>query len=161
LHLANAELPPDWVLLLVGRDENGYLAELKETCGRQGLMDHVRFLEQRGDVPTILRAADIHLTASHTEGFPNNVLEAMCAGLPVIATAVGGIPELVVNGRTGCLVPARDPAAMAKAVAGLAADPDRMSAMGEAGRKRALGLFSIERSVAALEEIYAVLPRRR
>ena len=155
LHLANPALRPGWVLLVIGRDNDGAMAELEATCGRYGMTGNVRFLGQRSDVPVILCAADIHLTATHTEGFPNNILEAMCAGLPVIATAVGGIPELVVDGETGVLVPARQPAAMAAAIIGLAGDPVRFKAMGQAGHERVLDRFSIERSVAALEEIYA------
>jgi glycosyltransferase involved in cell wall biosynthesis len=155
LDLANADLPTGWRLLVVGRDNNGYLAEREEIRDRYGLTDNIRFLGQRSDVPVILCAADIHLTASHTEGFPNNILEAMCAGRPVIATAVGGIPELVVDGETGVLVPSKDPAAMARAMVGLAADPARIEAMGTSGHARVCQSFSVERSVAAFETIYA------
>ncbi len=157
LALASAALPPDWVLLLVGRDIDGQRAVLEEICNRQDLAAHVRFLGERGDVPRLLRAADIHLSPSHTEGMPNNVLEAMCAGLPVIATNVGGIPELVVDDVTGILVPAANPPAMAKAILGLLANPARMAAMGAAARARVLESFSIEQSVACLERAYTAL----
>ena len=76
----------------------------RPAASRLGLSPHVRFLGQRSDIPAILSAADIHVSASHHEGFPNNILEAMCAGLPVVATNVGGVPEQVVDGVTGMLV---------------------------------------------------------
>jgi glycosyltransferase involved in cell wall biosynthesis len=103
----------------------------------------------------ILRAADIHVSASHTEGFPNNVLEAMCASLPVVAASVGGIPEMVVDGQTGLLVPARDPEGMAGALLALAHDPGRRKAMGEAGRNLVASSFSLGRSVSAIENVYS------
>jgi glycogen synthase len=81
-----------------------------------------------------LSAADIHVSASHHEGFPNNILEAMSAGLPVVATAVGGVPEQIIDGETGILVPPRDHAALASAIDALAADVAARQAMGRAGR---------------------------
>jgi glycosyltransferase involved in cell wall biosynthesis len=119
-----------------------------------GLAAYARFLGERHDIPVILRAADIHVSASHTEGLPNNILEAMCIGLPVIATAVGGVPEMVVDGVSGLLVPPRDSAAMARALDLLTADPVRRAAMGRQGRNIALS-FSIERSANALAQVYA------
>ena len=124
-----------------------------------GLSAHVWFLGERDDIAAVLRAADIHVSASHTEGFPNNILEAMCTGLPVIATAVGGVPEMVVDGRTGLLVPPKDPAAMARALESLSNDPQRRTAMGEAGRSL-VSSFSLERCVGALEGVYAEIAPR-
>ena len=83
LALAGTALPPNWALLLVGRDIDGQRAGSGGVFHRHDLAAHVRFLGERGDVPRLLRAADIHLSPSHTEGLPNNVLKAMCAGLPV------------------------------------------------------------------------------
>ena len=101
------------------------------------------------------------VSASHHEGFPITVLEAMLAGLPVVATDVGGVPEQVVDG-TGMLVAPRDPAALAAALHGLAGDVpigvppwDRRHASGSAA------VFRIERSVAALEEAYSRLANGR
>jgi glycosyltransferase involved in cell wall biosynthesis len=155
LRLARERLPPDWLLLAVGDDIDGNLDRMRRLSDTFGLAKHLRFLGPRGDVETILRAADIHVSASHTEGFPNNVLEAMGAGLPVVATAVGGVPEMVIDGSTGVLVPPRDSERMAQALVQLAHDPDRRRSMGEAARRFVQSAFSLDRSANALAEVYA------
>lgn len=152
--LAIAGLPDNWVLLLAGRDIDSQLARLEEQSIRLDLRKHIRFLGERGDVPALLGAADLHVTASHTEGVPNNVLEAMCAGLAVVATDVGGIPELVIDGETGLLVPSRNPAALAAAVTALAVNAPLRAKMGAAAQRRVAESFSIEASVASLQAIY-------
>ena len=160
LHRLRDRLSTDWILLVVGRDVNGSLGELTRLAAEMKLSSHVHLLGERDDIPLILSAADIHVSASHHEGLPNNIVEAMCAGLPVAATAVGGVPELVVDGVTGLLVPARNPALMADALYCLATDAGRRIAMGRAGRARVESHFTVERSVAAFEEIYAELAAR-
>ena len=101
----------------------------------------IRFLGYRQDVPDILAAADIFALPSHREGMPRSIIEAMMAGLPVVATDIRGAREEVVEGETGFLVPVRDPAALGAALARLAADPALRARMGEAGRTRALDLY--------------------
>lgn len=160
LQLVRDRLPVSWMLLAPGRDVKGHLDRMRQLSDELGLTAHIRFLGERGDVAVILRAADIHVSASHTEGFPNNILEAMCIGLPVVATAVGGVSEMVVDGQTGLLVPPEDPEAMARALHLLAHDPERRTAMGEAGRNL-VSSFSIERSTEALEHLYAELAAGR
>lgn len=157
LHLVREQLGTDWILLVAGRDFDGNRAKLCRSAEEHGLGRHVRFLGERQDIPAILSASDIHVSASHFEGFPNNILEAMCAGLPVVATAVGGVPEQILEGCTGHLVPPRDPAALAAALYALACDSGRRVAMGQKGRLRVEGQFHIDRSVAALEQAYASL----
>ena len=152
--LAQADLPHDWIALFVGRDIDDYRADLEKLCAALGLTAHVRFLGQRDDVPALLAATDLYVVASHTEGLPNNVLEAMCAGLAVVATNVGGIPELVVDTETASLVPARQPAALAREISRLAQDVGLRQKMGDAARKRVSDHFSISRSVGILERIY-------
>jgi glycosyltransferase involved in cell wall biosynthesis len=161
LQLVGNRLPQRWVLLAPGRDIEGNLDRMRRLSDQLGIADHVRFLGERNDVAAILLAADIHLSTSRTEGFPNNILEAMCAGLPVIATAVGGVPEMVINDVTGLLLPAQNPSEMARAVLQLVNDADQRRSMGEAGRRRAVSLFSIERSVEAFECVYAEFAARR
>ena len=153
-------LPAGWVLLAPGRDVDGNLDRMQRLSQELGIANGVRFLGERDDIAAILRAADIHVSASHTEGFPNNILEAMCTGLPVIATAVGGVPEMVADGITGVLVPPRNPEAMGRAVDLLAADPARRAAMGTRGRNLA-ATFSIERSANAFAGVYARCAARR
>jgi glycosyltransferase involved in cell wall biosynthesis len=154
LSLISARLPESWVLIVAGRDVQGSLENLRRRAHDLGLSRNVRFVGERNDVPVILSAADIHISASHHEGFPNNILEAMSAGLPVVATAVGGVPEQIIDGETGILVPARDHAALAAAIEALVADVDARQAMGRAGREHVTRTFRIERSVAALSKIY-------
>jgi glycosyltransferase involved in cell wall biosynthesis len=154
-------LPQDWSLLVVGRDVDDNLGKLSRLSGELGLTKHIRFLHQRLDVPMILSAADIHVSASHTEGFPNNVVEAMCARLPVVATDVGGVPELVVHQRTGLLVPAKAPGLMADAIHVLASDVGKRTAMGVAGRTRVELLCSIDNHVNALQTLYARFATQR
>jgi O-antigen biosynthesis protein len=151
------ELPSGWLLLVAGRDVNGSLGRLRRLSAELALGQNVRFLGQRNDIPVILSAADIHVSASHHEGLPNNILEAMCVGLPVVATAVGGVPELVEDGTTGLLVPARDPARLGAALRSLARDPNRRKSMGEAAHARVSEKFSIQRSVRAYEAVYEEL----
>ena len=154
LHKVSAKLPHAWILLVVGRDIDGNLLRLIELRDQLGLKSRVRFLGERLDVPAVLSASDIHVSASHTEGLPNNILEAMSCGLPVVATAVGGVPELVVDGVTGLLPPARDVNALGTSLLALANNVECRDRMGRAGHKRVATCFSIARSVAAYEQIY-------
>jgi glycosyltransferase involved in cell wall biosynthesis len=154
LSLLRGRLPGNWVLIVAGRDVQGSLGNLRRRADDLGLSRNVRFVGERNDVPVILSAADIHISASHHEGFPNNILEAMSAGLAVVATAVGGVPEQIIDGETGILVPPRDHAALAAAIDALAADVAARQAMGRAGREHVTRTFRIERSVAALSKIY-------
>jgi glycosyltransferase involved in cell wall biosynthesis len=155
LHKIATQLPPAWALLIVGRDIDGNLQRLATLCAELDLTAHVRFLGELADVSPVLSAADIHVSASHTEGLPNNILEAMGSRLPVVATAVGGVPELVVDGSTGLLVPAHDPGALGNAILALAQDRALRSRMAQAGYERAMASFSIGRSVAAISDVYA------
>ncbi len=154
LALARPRLPDEWCLLVAGSDRDGNRAQLEAQTLQLGLAGHVRFLGPRSDVPVILGAADLHVTASHSEGLPNNVIEAMFARLPVIGTAVGGIPELVEDGRTGLLVPARSPEALARAIIDLADAPERRKAMGQAGRAAAESRYALDRTVTELSQVY-------
>jgi glycosyltransferase involved in cell wall biosynthesis len=147
---------PDATFLLVGRD-SGTLEETKSRVRERGLDGAMRFLGSRTDVPDFLRASDLFVHPSREEGFSNAVLEAMSAGLPVVAFDVGGNAEAVEHGVTGLLAPERDPAALGAAMGELLADADRRRAMGEAGRKRAAESFSLDRMVAEMEEMYGSL----
>ena len=100
---------------------------------------------QRRDIPDLLAALDILVLPSHSEGVSLALLEAMAAGLPVIATAVGGLPEVVTDGVNGLLIPPRDPEALARALDRLLADPDFARRLGEQARAEVEAHYSLER----------------
>jgi glycosyltransferase involved in cell wall biosynthesis len=112
------------------------------------------FLGHREDVTARLMAADIFVLPSRSEAFPNAVLEAMAAGLPIVASGVGGIPELVDNGRTGLLVRPGDSRELADRLCELMADPAGAARLGEAARSEARSRYSFDRMVAAFEGLY-------
>jgi glycosyltransferase involved in cell wall biosynthesis len=122
---------------LVWRGEGGLRGDLERAAAALGVADNVRFLGYFPDLQTILNATDILVSPSLREGMQVSLVEAMAAGLPIVATAVGGTPDAVAHGETGLLVPPAQPAALAGAVLELLANRDRMRAMGVAGRRRA------------------------
>jgi glycosyltransferase involved in cell wall biosynthesis len=153
LAMARPRLPRPWMLLCAGRDD-GIGADLAARAAAAGLGDHVRFLGQRGDVPALLAASDIAVSASHEEGSSNAVLEAMAAGLAVIATDVGGSAEAIQPGTGGLLVPPRDPGALGAALLSLAGDPDLRARLGDAARIRATRDFSLDACVERYAALY-------
>jgi glycosyltransferase involved in cell wall biosynthesis len=132
------------------RDLVGLTAQL-------GITDRVMFLGPRNDVAALLAATDIVILPSLTEGFPRIALEAMAASRPIVATAVGGTREAVIDGETGTLVPAEDAAALASAVGRLLADPALAKRMGESGRRRVEAEFSLEKYIQRLDGFYSGL----
>jgi glycosyltransferase involved in cell wall biosynthesis len=148
-----ADRLPDWVCLCAGGGAKRAEA-LAERAQAAGLGLRVRFLGPRDDVPDLLAAADLAILPSHEEGFPNAAIEAMAAGLPLIATRVGGIPEAVVDGLTGVLVSPHEPDALAGAILRLATSPETRSAMGAAGRVRAREEFGLEKCVGRYATLY-------
>ncbi|MGC9398865.1 MAG: glycosyltransferase [Anaerolineae bacterium] len=146
---------PDVKALLVG---DGVLRPaMEEKAHALGLSDSVIFTGIRRDVPEILALLDVFVLPSLWEGLPLALLEAMAAGLPVVATRVGGVPEVVVDGVTGLLVPPRDPHALADAILRLLRDPALRRRMGEAGRARVAAHFSVEQMVRKIEALYEQL----
>lgn len=117
----------------------------------------VRFLGQRADVPDLLAASDFFLLPSITEGLPLSMLEAMSAGLAVVATPVGGIPEVVTDGVQAILTPVGDAPSLARAIAQLVRDPELRARLGEAGRERAERDFSFRQMLEDYQEIYSRL----
>jgi glycosyltransferase involved in cell wall biosynthesis len=119
------------------------------------------FLGHRDDVPARLADADIFALPSRSEAFPNAVLEAMAAGLPIAASAVGGILELIDDNRTGLLVPPGDAAALADRLCRLMTETALASSLGDAARKEAQARYSFDRMVAAFESLYLTELTRR
>lgn len=129
--------------------------EIERRIAERGLSERVTLLGRRDDTPELLADADLFCLSSIDEGLSLAILEAMAAGLPVVVTAVGGTPEAVVDGETGLLVPPRDPAALARALNAVLADPARARALGDAGRRRARTRFSRAAMVRATRAVYA------
>lgn len=142
-----------WELWCAGRDD-GIGATLAARAQAAGIGDRIKFLGARRDIPNLLAAADLAVLASHEEGFPNAVLEAMAARRAVVGTRVGGIPEAILDGETGVLVDPHDPAALSGALARLIGDASLCEAMGRAGRARIEAEFSLEACVAAYANFY-------
>ena len=114
----------------------------------------VRFAGWSADVQPHLREADAYIMSSRSEGLSLTLLEAMAAGLPIVATAVGGNPEVVEADVTGLLVPRDDPEALAAAIRTVLQDPGRAAAMGRAGRDRVVARFSLDGMASAYAQLY-------
>lgn len=127
---------------------------LEKQARALGIADAVHFVGTRRDVPGILKSVDVYVQPSLWEGLPMVVLEAMAAGVAVVATGVDGTPELVVDGETGLLVPPRDPGAFAAAISSLLSAPERRQAMGRAGRQRVEDHFTFAAAARKVESIY-------
>lgn len=131
-----------WSLQVVG-DGSGR-PSVEARCREMGLQERITFLGMRGGVENILAAGSIFLLSSRREGFPISILEAMRAGLPVIASDVGGVGEAVADGETGFLFPAGDIGALQEKLARLLQSPELRLRFGQAGRKRFLERFTLE-----------------
>jgi glycosyltransferase involved in cell wall biosynthesis len=134
-----------------------YREELKRQTVKLGLQNHVIFTGFRLDVPNILSSLAVSVLPSLNEGLSNSLLESMAAAVPVVATDVGGNPEVVVDGVTGFLVPARNPGALAEAICRVLRTPGMGQAFGQAGRRRVLEHFSNERMIRNVERLYGEL----
>ncbi len=147
-------------LVMIG---DGPLLEAARQLLRAADAEHLAWLPgERADIPDMMRGLDLFVLPSLREGISNTILEAMASGLPVVATRVGGNPELVEEGRTGMLVPPADPVAMAEAIRTYLADPEKRIRHGQAGRKRAEARFSMEAMVNGYLAVYdAVLNNDR
>ena len=119
-----------------------------------GVRDKIVFLGFRSDVTALMSSADCLVLPSRWEGMPNVVLEAMAIGLPVVATRVGGIPEVIEHGLTGWLVPPEDPLALAAALATALADRRRARCIAESARQRVARDYSIEAMSERTLEVY-------
>lgn len=135
-------------------------AEVESEIAAAGLGDITWLAGTRSDVPEVMRALDIFVLPSRSEGISNTILEAMASGLPVVATDVGGNAELVAEGETGMLVPAQDPQAMAHALLRYTADAALRQSHGAAGRHRAEAEFSLDGMVERYGRLYQQLLNR-
>jgi glycosyltransferase involved in cell wall biosynthesis len=132
-------------------------AGLERLIDTLGLNDVIMLVGHRGDVPDVLAALDVAVLCSDREGSPLALKEYMAAGKPVVATRVGGVPELIDDGTHGLLVEPRDPHALAGAVARLLRDPELGARMGSQARRRQVAEFGIDAMVRRFEELYVEL----
>lgn len=145
-------------LLLVGSGEQE--AQLRTLTQELSVSERVHFLGMRSDIPEILNACDLFALSSDWEGTPMAIMEAMASGLPIVSTAVGGVPELVQHGTTGLLTPQGDERALSEALRQLVTDSALRQRMGNAAREFAVEHFDIRKTVDAYEQLYAQLAHR-
>ena len=150
---------PETHFLLVGDGEQR--AKIVELTAALGLQSSVHFLGSRTDVPELLALSDVKVLTSHSEANPVSLLEAMACEKPVVATAVGSVPETVTNGINGYLTPAGDEEASAQAILALLEDPELRRRMGQAGRERVVRQWSVEQMVSGYEQLIERLYRQR
>jgi glycosyltransferase involved in cell wall biosynthesis len=141
-----------WRVAIAGRGEQE--ASLRRLAADAGIADRVHLLGYRADVANVLAAGDVYAMPSLSEGLPLALIEAMFAGKPVVASDVGGIPEVVTNEREGLLVPAGNPAALAAALTRLFLDDGLAERLRTAARRRAEEAFGVERMVDEYEKLY-------
>jgi glycosyltransferase involved in cell wall biosynthesis len=133
---------------------------LERRARELGVEGRVRFLGARHDVPALLALADLAVLPTQADLLPTAVLEAMAAGTPVVASAVGGIPELIEHGQSGLLVPPGDPAALVAACGELLGAPERAERLAARARAVIAERFTLERQAERLAEIYTELTAR-
>jgi glycosyltransferase involved in cell wall biosynthesis len=147
---------PETSLVYVGKGD--LEGELKEEASRMGVSERVSFLGWRDDIPEIMHILDIFVLPSLNEGMGRVLVEAMAAGRPVVASNVGGIPDLVMQGKNGLLVPAADIKALARGIEFFISYPNERKEMGEEGRKMAIR-FGSDSMVQKIDRLYLELLR--
>jgi L-malate glycosyltransferase len=147
-----AAAEPKAHFLLVG--DGALRREIEEQAARLGVNDRVHLLGDRNDAALVPAGFDVAVSASLSEGLPNAVMEAIAAGAPVVATAVGGTTELIIDGATGFLVPAADADALARRILDTLRNPELSARMAAHGRRRALSQFGMRRMVESVERLY-------
>jgi glycosyltransferase involved in cell wall biosynthesis len=140
--------------VIIGTGEGAYEQQLKTLAAALGIADRVHFVGFQDDVTPFLSALSLYVHPARMEGFGIAVVEALAAGKAVVATRVGGLPEVVDHGRTGLLVAADHPEELSTAVLSLLHDDVRRNAMGQRAVQAARERFNVESSVSALQRLY-------
>ena len=146
-------------LLMIGKGKRSYVNDLKKLVKKNHIDDSVIFTGFRTDIPEILQEIDLVVTASWTESFGRVTLEAMATGKPVVATNTGASPEIVIDGETGTLVPARNPERLAEAMIDLLSDSEKAKQMGRKGRERVKERFTVQKYIENIECLYEEVMR--
>ncbi|MFQ5418474.1 MAG: glycosyltransferase [Myxococcota bacterium] len=150
---------PNARFLWIGRDVDGYAETLTAKARELGVAEHLRLAGRRDDVARLLSAMDLFVLPSTFEGLGIVLIEAMISGLAVVASDVGGIPEVVADGETGLLATAGDSGAFARAICALLGSRERAREMGRAGRERARDRFDVAAMVAAYDALFTSIGR--
>lgn len=143
---------PNAHLIVVG--DGPYRSTLESAIASTGEGDSIRLLGRRDDVPELMAVMDLFVFPSHFEGFPNAVMEAMAAGLPIVATPVDGNVELITDDQTGRFVPVGDVHAIARVVIDMLDDPETADSLGEAARARVFECYSVDAMVSSFDALY-------
>lgn len=138
-----------------------YKPELETLATRLNMSGRIIFTGERSDVPQLLEEVNVCVLPSLSEGFSNSLIEAMAAGLPVVATMVGGNPEIVQDNKTGILVPPRDSLSLENAIIQILESPSLAQQFGNAGRERVTTLFSLQSTVRKTQDLYLSLIEKR
>jgi len=141
--------------------DSTYKPELEAFAASLNMSGRVIFTGERRDVSQLLEEVNVCVLPSLSEGLSNSLLEAMAAGLPVVATRVGGNPEIVLDNETGILVPARDSLSLENAMIQILESPDLARQFGNAGRERVTKLFSLQSTVRKTQDLYLSLLEKR
>lgn len=149
------KIVPETRYLIVGDGE--YREKLENIAAEKGVPDHVIFAGTRADIPQMMAVGDIFVLPTLTEALPTVLAEAMAAEKPIIASNVGGVPEMVDDGQNGLLISPADPSALTEACLKLLENPERAQAMGKTGRQIVAERFDIRRQVRRLEALYLVI----
>lgn len=146
--------PTVHIVSIGGEKFPGDLERVRNEAARLGVADRLRFLGSRPDALDFVAAADMFVNPADVEGLPVAILEALAMGKPVVATAVGGVPSVVIDGETGRLVPPKDPAALADAILDVLGDPERLISLGKRGRELVEERYGLARMIERYEAVY-------
>jgi glycosyltransferase involved in cell wall biosynthesis len=149
-----AKFCPDVHLILVGRDTSSFGGQMHALAGQLGIGTRTHFVGFQADVRQYIAAMNLVVLPSRSEGLPVALLEAMAMGVPVVASAVGGVPELIVQGVTGRLVKPEDPSALGEAIRDYLTHPQPWIEEGKRGKERVQNNYSIQVEIQALEDLY-------
>ncbi len=155
LKLRETTLP--FCVFVAGADQDNNWRDYHQFIAQYGLQENIKFMGRVDDIPTFLADSHLHVHPAHIEGLGSGIIEAMCAGLPIVATNVGGIPEVVDDGETGILVSAHAPEQFADAIMAMINNSEQMYHYGQAGKKKAGNMFDVTRSAQQYIELYQKL----
>ncbi len=150
---------PDCSFVALGGEtiQPGFQKVLERSAAKLGILGHLHFLGWRENVSEIVRAADVFVLPSLKEGLPLAMLEAMASGVPIVATPVNGIPDVISDGENGLLVPVQNPSALASAIIRIFDDPALAANLSAAGRATVEHDFSMQKLVATMQHMYRAL----